>query len=666
LRWLWACGLAVLLAPGLALAIGTGSIFSVDSSGQWNVSNVPPKTVVLTFDDGPSAYTEKILAILKQKHVHAVFFVVGQEALNRPILKQIYDDGNEIGNHTYSHPDLTTMSELRIRAELNVNRLIIESQTGHGTRLFRPPYLGSDSLTQQSEDLIRIVDGYGYLTLDEDIDTDDWRRPGVAHIVKAATVGQPGGIILMHDGGGDRSQTVAALPSIIDYYQKQGYRFETMSQVMRVSRDALMPAATGTDRVLAAATGLMFGAWTRAWDWLWWCMLALVVAGFVRMMVVVLVALVQARRRKPREPQRWPACSVIVPAHNEEKVIVSCLKSVLASDYPEFEVLVVDDGSTDRTAMLALSLNDRRVEVLAKPNGGKATALNYGIERSLTNYIVAIDADTVFTRNTLRNLLRHFQRPEVGAVSGNTRVANRHRLLTKLQALEYVVGFNLDRRMCDLLDCITVVPGAVGAFRKSVLYQVQGFWSDTLAEDTDLTLAIKEQGCTIVYDDAAVAYTETPATLRELLKQRFRWTFGTMQAVWKHRRSLLNPRQGSLGLVGLPYLLLFQIIFPLMGPLFDLGVIAGLVSGRTQLVLGSFVVYSVADVVVSAVALKMEPGERLTSLWLLVPQRLVYRQLMYYVIVRSLVNVLRGNLVGWGAMKREGQHLAGAGEAGAS
>ncbi len=207
------------------------------------------------------------------------------------------------------------------------------------------------------------------------------------------------------------------------------------------------------------------------------------------------------------------------------------------------------------------------------------------------------------------------------------------------------------------MDCITVVPGAIGAFRRSVLDQVGGFTFDTLAEDTDLTLSIKEAGHTVIYDAKAIAYTEAPATVRDLLKQRFRWTFGTMQAVWKHKSSFLNPRKGSLGMIGLPYLLLFQIVFPLFSPLFDLGMIIGLLTHQYGLIVLSFVVYTLADVITSAIALWLD-HEKLRNLWILIPQRIFYRQLMYYVIARSVINVLRGRLVHWGKLERQGTHLA--------
>jgi peptidoglycan-N-acetylglucosamine deacetylase len=632
------------------------SLYSLNAKGVLESPALPPKTVVLTFDDGPSSYTPQIIKILKDKGIRATFFVIGQEALKHRLLQQMYADGFEIGNHTFSHIDLSKLPPWRVQLELNMSRLIIESQINHGTRLFRLPYLGSDTLSAQSQNFITQISRSGYLVAGEDIDSEDWRKPGISQIIQNSTAADAGGIILMHDGGGDRSQTVSALPGVIDYYQQRGYRFATISEALGLSRDQLMPPMSRGDAVLSSLAARVFATYGLAKAALYWVIIFLIIASFGRMALVIMAALIQSRRKFVNPPAQDVPCSIVVPAYNESAVIQSCLKSILASDYRAFEVIVVDDGSKDNTRELASGIRDPRLQVISKTNGGKASALNHGIDIARANFVVAIDADTVFKPNTLRQLMRHFQDPKVGAVSGNTRIANRHKLLTKLQSLEYVVGFNLDRRMGDLFDCITVVPGAIGAFRKTALKEIGGFSYDTLAEDTDITLSIKEKGHRIIYDASAVAYTEAPSTIEDLLKQRFRWSFGTMQSVWKHRRAILNPRYGALGLMGLPYLLFYQILFPLFGPFFDAAVIVGLFSHQYGRMLVSFAVYTIADCIMSGVALRLD-GEKLRNLWLIVPQRIIYRQLMYYVIAKSVVNVLKGNLVGWGSLKREGKHL---------
>ncbi|HSW37132.1 MAG TPA: glycosyltransferase [Candidatus Saccharimonadales bacterium] len=652
-------GLTVVIATLLMMApvAAQNVVYLRDTNARQRSLAVPPGNVVLTFDDGPSAYTGQILDILRQNHVPATFFVIGKQAVKwRGVVRQLYAAGEEIGNHTFTHPNPATIPTWRLKYELNLTRLVIVSETGHSTRLVRPPYLGSDSLTHSSHSVIDWLSAQGYVVAGENIDTDDWRRPGVDSIVRSAAT-LPGGIILLHDGGGNRSQTVTALPRIISYYKSQGYRFTTLAGALELSGTQLMPPANRAELGLATLSYLLFTAAHAVGIGLYWLIVVLIVAAFGRALLVLVASLLQTRSRFRYGFPPAVHCSVVVPAYNEEKVIVACLQSVLKSRYPFFEVIVVDDGSLDETAALARAIGDRRLRVVRKPNGGKASALNYGIALAHHQVIVAIDADTIFKPNTLTRLTRHFCLPEVGAVSGNTKVVNRHRLITKLQSLEYIVGFNLDRRMGDLFDCITVVPGAIGAFRKKALLQARGFSKDTLAEDTDLTLTIKELGYKIVYDESAIAYTEAPATVRDLLKQRFRWSFGTMQSAWKHRRSLFNPRQGTLGLIGLPYLVFYQILFPLIGPFFDMALVLGLLSHRYQLMLVSLLVYTALDIFSSAIALKLD-GESLRQLWLIVPQRLLYRQMMYYVIVRSAYNALRGRLVGWGKAKREGSHLA--------
>jgi cellulose synthase/poly-beta-1,6-N-acetylglucosamine synthase-like glycosyltransferase/peptidoglycan/xylan/chitin deacetylase (PgdA/CDA1 family) len=628
-------GVVMVFRLFMPFAATANNLFLVDKTNILTSPDLPPNTVVLTFDDGPSKYTPEILAILQREKVHATFFTVGKEALAHPYLDDIYRNGNEIGNHTYSHENMSFLPPWRQNLELGLNRLIIEAKTGHSSRLFRPPYQGSDALTPSSKTLIRSLGENGYITVGEDIDTEDWRKPGVDEIISGAESGK-GGIILFHDGGGDRHETVEALPTIIQDYKSRGFRFITMSEAIGVSESTIMPSPSGVDRLLVPIALAAIIVYSSSSLLIHIIIYLLIFASFARMLLVIVSALIQANRKKDHYLGPSIPCTVLVPAYNEAAVIESCLRSILASDYEKFEVLVIDDGSKDATSMIASSINDRRLRVITKLNGGKASALNYGIEQARGKIVVAIDADTVFRADTLTMLVRHFQDPKVGAVSGNTRIVNRNKLITKLQSLEYIVGFNLDRRMGDLFDCITVVPGAIGAFRLSVLKEIGGFTFDTLAEDTDLTLSIKEAGYKIVYDAEAI---------------------GTMQAVWKHKSSIFHPGMGSLGMIGLPYLLFFQIVFPLFAPLFDFAVVIGLLSHEYSLVLISFSLYTLADLVMSGIALKLD-GERLRSLWLLIPQRLIYRQLMYYVILKSFVNVLRGRLVGWGSLTRDGKHLS--------
>src|SRR6185369_11786219 len=210
------------------------------------------------------------------------------------------------------------------------------------------------------------------------------------------------------------------------------------------------------------------------------------------------------------------------------------------------------------------------VRVIRQENTGKPGALNTGIAAARGELLILVDGDTVFEPDAVGRLVQPFTDPRVGAVSGNTKVANRRGLLGRWQHLEYVTGFNLDRRMFDVAECMPTVPGAIGTFRRAAVEDVGGVPSQTLAEDTDFTMAVLRDGWRVVYEPSAVAWTEAPATLRQLWRQRYRWCYGTMQAMWKHRRSLFERGPaGRLGRRGLVYLGLFQILLPLCAPAVD-------------------------------------------------------------------------------------------------
>jgi cellulose synthase/poly-beta-1,6-N-acetylglucosamine synthase-like glycosyltransferase len=265
------------------------------------------------------------------------------------------------------------------------------------------------------------------------------------------------------------------------------------------------------------------------------------------------------------------------------------------------------------------------------------------------------DADTLFEPGTLLRLVQPFADDEVAAVSGNTKVGNRRGLLGRWQHIEYVIGFNLDRRMYDMLQCTPTVPGAVGAFRRDVLAALGGVPGDTLAEDTDLTLAIGRMGRRVVYAEDARAWTEAPSTLTALWRQRYRWSFGTMQAVFKHRGALLSrdPRQRRIGRRALPYLLLFQIALPAFAPLIDLFAVYGLVFTSAVHVLAVWGGFNVLQFLIAVYGFSLE-RERLRPLWALPLQQFVYRQLMYLVIIESTVSALQGARSGWRHLPRTG------------
>ena len=644
-----------------------------------------PGWVALTFDDGPDgAWTPQILDTLRSRGVNATFFLVGEHVeAHIALTRQLVADGNEFGNHTFTHPNLALTSAFVTRLELDATERLLESVLARRSALFRPPYFGDAEPTTADELVpVGIAGDLGYVTAGLHVDSDDWTEPPPEVIVRTVLARRArGNVVLLHDGGGDRRNTVAALGTLIDSLRARGDTLVLLSALAGLTREQAMPPLPIGGSALRLAELASFGA-VGVVQWLLYMLfLCAVVLGLVRLSVIITLAIIQRiRSHRPAPAPHFAVVSVIVPAYNEAKVVAQTVRSLLVQDYGgAIEVIVVDDGSTDRTFEVTSAefAADPRVTVLHKENGGKSSALNAGIARARGTIVVGLDADTVFRTDTVRHIVAPFVDPRVGAVAGNAKVGNRVNLVTRWQAIEYVTSQNLDRRAFSLLDCITVVPGAVGAWRRELVLEAGGFRADTLAEDQDLTLTIRRAGHRIAYADEAIAYTEAPDTLAALAKQRFRWSFGTLQCIWKHRDALFRPRYGSLGLIALPNVLLFQLIFAALSPLADLMFLWSLVSvvlvrmqhGATyalvelEHVLVYYAVFLLVDWIAAIIAFLMEPGEDRQLTWLVLLQRFVYRQLMYWVVVRSFVAAFRGRLVGWGKLERKATVSASAGRA---
>jgi cellulose synthase/poly-beta-1,6-N-acetylglucosamine synthase-like glycosyltransferase/peptidoglycan/xylan/chitin deacetylase (PgdA/CDA1 family) len=658
----------------------TGGPIINTTGGQSASYRLPPKTIALTFDDGPDpTWTPKVLEVLEETGAHGTFFVVGSQVARHPdLVKQMASQGHELGVHTFTHPNLIRLAPWRRKLEYAQTQLAIAQAAGVKTSLVRFPYSSKASaIDDVNWPLIKEAGKLGYLVVVNDTDSQDWRRQGVDHIIEHATpVGDASAVMLFHDAGGDRSQTVAALKRFIPMMQARGYRFTTVSEGLNISLAqqqatgqqgaAGTPAPGLVQNPKAAAADVWRGSfllWTvRIADgtvYLLAALFVLVGALTVGRTALLLVLATRHARQRRRPDFTWgPAVtepvSVIVPAYNEKEGIEAAVRSLAGGDYGQVEVVVVDDGSTDETAALAEGLGLKNVRVVRTPNGGKANALNTGVALARYDLIVMVDGDTIFEPESIRRLVQPFADPAVGAVAGNVKVGNRGSLVALWQHIEYVIGFNLDRRLYEVLRCMPTVPGAIGAFRRSALKDVGGISDETLAEDTDVTMALCRAGWKVVYEEQARAWTEAPATLEQLYRQRYRWSYGTMQAMWKHRGALFDSGEsGRFGRRGLPFLALFGVALPLLAPVVDIMLVYGLVFWDRSQTVVAWLAMLTLQMITAFVAFRFD-GESVRPLWKLPLQQFAYRQLMYLVLIQSAMTAMTGGRLRWHKLHRAG------------
>jgi poly-beta-1,6 N-acetyl-D-glucosamine synthase len=634
----------------------------LDLSGVNVVSVTPPAdAVALTFDDGPDPrWTNAILGVLRRYRVPATFFVIGSHAAeHQNVLRREFAQGNEIGNHTFTHVGLTHVAAWRTRLELQLTEAAIAAATGRHTILMRPPYSSVPSAA--ASDTVRSwqrVAHQGYLVVVASRDTEDWRPTTTVDdiVTRATPAADEGAVILMHDGGGNRARTVTALSRLIPALQARGDHFVTIGDLARLSPTQVMPKADGLEGLQSKALPLTLSLGERAARLFGALALFMLLLVLARLCLVLGLARRHRHRLVPFDDTYTPPVSILVPAYNEEAGIEASLRSLCSQDYPRFEVIVIDDGSTDRTtsSVQRLTSSIPNLSLIPQSNCGKAAALNTGLRAAAGDIIVTVDADTVFAPRALASLVQPLRDTKVGAVSGNTKVANRSRILGRWQHLEYVMGFNLDRRMYDVLGCIPTVPGAIGAFRADALEAVGGFSQDTLAEDTDLTMALHRAGYRITYEPRAIAWTEAPHTMHDLWRQRYRWSYGTIQSVWKHRHAVVEGGDAKrLGRVGLPYLALFQIALPLLGPIVDLFALYGLLFLDRKAVLAYWLAFNAIQIAVTSYALHLD-REDMRDLWTLPLQQFVYRQTMYLVVIQAVTTALTGARTHWHKLHRTG------------
>ncbi len=647
--------------------------------------------VALSFDDGPDPkWTPKILDILKQKNAKGVFMLIGAEAQeNVGVMKRVVREGHEIGNHTYTHPDISEIPNQQLDLELKVTERLFVSKLGIQPLYFRPPYdIDEEPDTDDQAAPVWRIQQDGYTIIGSKMDTNDWNenpRKTPAEITQTILAQldtmkiKPqfrGSIILLHDGGGERSATVAALPVLIDALRAHGYAIVPVSELMGKTTAEVMPRVTFFQYLRALPDSIAFSSLAFVTKFIVLVFFVGDILMSARLVIVGLFAVIDRLRNPHRQasPGYNPRVAVLIPAYNEETVIVRTIRSVLNSDYKNLHVIVIDDGSLDRTfdvarEAYAAEIAAGRVQVLTHPNGGKASALNFALERMNEEIYVGIDADTVIATDAISKLIPHFEDPRIGAMAGNAKVGNRVNLWTRWQALEYITSQNFERRAMDLFHVVTVVPGAIGAWRTAPVKAAGGYPLNTVAEDADLTMNLLEQRYHVDYEDRALAFTEAPVDVLGLMRQRFRWSFGILQAVWKHRLAFI--RNKAMGLFALPNILIFQMLLPLVSPFIDLMFLAGVVNYFIDLhyhplaasaasfekLVAYFLAFLLIDFITSSVAFSLErrhpankgDGWLLFHIWL---QRFAYRQVFSIVLFKTLKRAIDGKPFNWDKIQR--------------
>jgi biofilm PGA synthesis N-glycosyltransferase PgaC len=619
----------------------------------------PGKTISLTFDDGPDAVdTPKLLDLLAEHDVRATFFVTGEQVAKNPdVMRRIVREGHALGNHSLTHVDVGVTTPLRTGLELALTDRIMRAQTGQYASYFRMPYesFAESSMQADVAGILR-AQQLGYVITSHDFDTKDWAYASgelTGDIPLPALGEQDDFTLLLHDaGGGDRSRTIDYVKQLIPLARDAGYTFTSMPQVHpELAQRTGQAHVTVWDQAALAVAHVLFVAPAGL-------LTGLLVLAVVTMMGLglfyVVLAVYRSRRGGQRMTADTPEVSVLIAAYNEELVIARTIEHVLASSYPVTEIIVVDDGSTDGTAAVVRDVASLapQVRLVQQRNRGKWAALNRGFEEARNAFVVTLDADTLITPSTVAALMARFHSPRVGAVAGVIKVGNHSRnVLTRWQALEYVTQIGLERSATAQLNAIAIIPGACAAWRRQAVLEAGGYSDATLAEDCDLTLMLHRHRWRVEQADDAIAYTEAPETADALVRQRVRWMFGTLQALWRHRDMVLRPRYGWLGMVVMPMAALAVVVPLLFTPFISLLLLQMAFSGGLLPMLGYFALFSAVYGVLALVAVRVL-NERAAHLLIVPLYRIIFEPLRAYLIYSCLGTGLRGVRLGWNKLAR--------------
>lgn len=639
-----------------------------------------PKKIALTFDDGPHPEdTYKVLDILDKYDVKGTFFLVGSNVLANPdVAKNIVQRGHEVENHTYDHPVFSKLTPDSQINQIKANTELIEAVTGQDVRFFRKPFSDNNDIqTEQDLEYLKTLNNLGLEASEYDIDSKDWLLDTSDQVVEKVindlkTSNGDYSQILFHDTHQNIYRTLDALPPIIEFLQSNNIEIVRVDQL--VSNSTLAETTTTKEFRAIEIKNILFAGFV-------WINVFLVVVALLKYAWMIFGSISyhfkhrfrNAFLRRVNEKQRnWPTLGIIIACHNEELVIGKTLQGLLDSSYKKFRVTIIDDGSTDNTAEIVREFcdKDKRFKLLSIPNGGKANALVRGISITRTKWLVFCDADTIFDTDALRGFADSiFTNKRVGAVAGRIFVGNTINALTRSQAIEYGIAHIFTKAAQDIINSITVVPGALGLWNRDSLVAVGGFTSETLAEDADATMNLISANKRVKYFSSITARTEAPEKMKMLYKQRTRWQLGNMQATIKHRKGLFRKKYGGLGFFGLPMMiheLLTTLLYPaLLG--FTIFVLSGrifnwefVIPSNLQFITSDwFLLFSFSlvaiELLLSIFVIIREPTTRKQKLSLLLTlpyYLIIYKTFLSYSTLVAMMRAARGTLQGWGHLTR--------------
>jgi cellulose synthase/poly-beta-1,6-N-acetylglucosamine synthase-like glycosyltransferase/peptidoglycan/xylan/chitin deacetylase (PgdA/CDA1 family) len=638
--------------------------------------------IAISFDDGPDPeITPKVLAILNDKGVKATFYIVGSRAAKYPdIVKQIISEGHIVANHSYTHSPLSNLKDKALNEEIIQTQEVIKRITGEYPKLMRTPF--NDSPYHAKEGDLRIVvaaQNNKLIVSEFDTDPNDWRIDRTAEELFNLSTTNPKSQLLLHDIGRieEKQAMLKALPKILDYYKTKNIAVVSTYDLLQVNAPDMAKKST-FDIGSYLTPSFILNKTKESVDLI---ILIFTILSLFFLILIRIFWIIKVNVKTKEYPPYTPPVSIIIPGYNEESVCIQTVESLIKQNYPDYEIIYVDDGSKDRSFEILKFkyMLNKRIRVYKKPNGGKASALNFGINLATNDIVILVDADTQFKKNSIVNLVRHFQDPKIGAVAGNVQVGNDYftqkvngadkpsfNFLTIFQRLEYITSQNFFREAFELVNIITIVSGAIGAYRKDAIKQVGGISVDTLAEDGNLSFDVLKMGWKIVYERDAISLTEAPENLNALFKQRVRWAFGNIQVLWKNRNIMLNAKFRWLGLVAMPFAwncFIGLVIGPFISMitvgygLYDFAV-NGKFTADSKLILTAlfwYAMFMIVEFAVVFVSIWRDPSK---AKFRLLPFFFVYTFIfpffLFIVSISVLIKIFKGTPQGWGHLKRTG------------